>query len=90
MVFPVISEQDKNFLVVIFNNSFKEIKNNFFISSLIHQDFNVSNILVNPETFKLTGIIDFDDMDIGDVVCDLALINQDFKFYKVMLDGYKS
>jgi aminoglycoside 2''-phosphotransferase len=39
---------------------------------LIHGDFGPGNILVDPETWKITGVIDFSSAGIGDAAIDFA------------------
>jgi Ser/Thr protein kinase RdoA (MazF antagonist) len=41
-------------------------------SQVIHNDFNLSNLLVSGEPAALTGIIDFGDMIHAPLVCDVA------------------
>lgn len=43
-----------------------------FESCLVHGDFGPTNILVNPKTSEITGIIDFGEIHIGDPAEDIS------------------
>lgn len=47
------------------------------ILAFCHNDFGAEHILVDPETMRITGIIDWADAAIADPVRDLALILRD-------------
>ena len=44
--------------------------------------------MVDPESLKVTGIIDFEDLGIGDRAYDLIFINQGKSFFNNLLDNY--
>lgn len=87
-VYLIISEQSRLFLKDIFENFFSLFDKNTFIPCVTHQDFDVSNILVDPNSFRVTGIIDFEDMGIGDPAYDLVFIDQKKDFFKSLLINY--
>jgi aminoglycoside 2''-phosphotransferase len=75
------------------DNLFKKFLNdesNFkFEPALIHGDFDTSNILVNPETLELTGIIDFEETRYYDPAYDLIFISEGKEFLLELLRNYQ-
>ncbi|MEM7801682.1 MAG: aminoglycoside phosphotransferase family protein, partial [Chloroflexota bacterium] len=55
-----------------FKNAFNAIDAYPFSKTLIHSDLATNNLLVNFEAPRLTGIIDFGDLSIGDPAADFA------------------
>lgn len=89
-IFPIIVREEQVFLQELFVNYFAEFEKGTFIPSLTHQDFDMSNILIDPESYKLTGIIDFEDMGIGDPAYDLIFISQGKEIFNTILDNYSN
>lgn len=90
IVFPLISHESRVFYKTIFEEFFEVLTKTKLISCVTHQDFDLSNILIDPDTFKLTGIIDFEDMSIGDPAYDLIFISQGEEFFKTLINNYTS
>lgn len=59
-------------------------------TTLIHGDFGATNILWNPETNKITGIIDFGNSGIGDPAYDFAGVLSSYgeEFYEMCVNLY--
>jgi aminoglycoside 2''-phosphotransferase len=59
-------------------------------TTLIHGDFGSSNILWNPDTYNISGIIDFGGSGIGDPAYDFAGILSSYgeDFFNMCLDLY--
>ncbi|OHA21551.1 MAG: hypothetical protein A2849_03975 [Candidatus Taylorbacteria bacterium RIFCSPHIGHO2_01_FULL_51_15] len=56
---------------------------------LLHGDFHPGNIVVNPDTNRLNGVIDFGEVAIGDVYVDFAYqFARDKDFAKAMMEEY--
>ncbi|WP_337990581.1 aminoglycoside phosphotransferase family protein [Lysinibacillus sp. JNUCC 51] len=58
--------------------------------TLIHRDFGASNILWNPETSMISGIIDFGGSGLGDPAYDFAGILSSYgeKFFEMCINLY--
>ncbi len=58
--------------------------------TLIHGDFGASNIIWDPETCKITGIIDFGGSGLGDPAYDFAGIRSSYgeDFYNMCINLY--
>ena len=57
----------------------------------MHSDFNPKNLLVNPATGELTGLLDWEFAHAGSPVTDLGNLlrfNRDPVFVSAVLDGY--
>lgn len=87
-IFPLIDDNLQHFIEKIFTDYFTEFDKGTFSPCLTHQDFDTSNILIDPQTYKITGIIDFEDMAIGDPAYDLIFINQGKGFFETILNNY--
>jgi aminoglycoside phosphotransferase (APT) family kinase protein len=58
---------------------------------LVHSDFNPKNLLVDPATGELTGLLDWEFAHAGNPVTDLGNLlrfNRDPVFVSAVLDGY--
>ena len=61
-----------------------------FLPSLIHDDLMGSNILVDPRTKKLAGILDWSDAKVGDPAVDFAgLMSIDRRLGELALESYE-
>ncbi|NHJ84590.1 MAG: phosphotransferase [Asgard group archaeon] len=88
VVFPYINVKHRKWLIEIFDEYLNNDDNFKFNPSLVHMDFDTSNILINPINFQITGIIDFEDSQIYDPAYDLQFINQGVAFSNVLLQNY--
>jgi aminoglycoside 2''-phosphotransferase len=72
--------------------SFETFLNNeeYLTTTLIHGDFGASNILWNPKTCEISGIIDFGGSGIGDPAYDFAGILSSYgdDFFNMCIDFY--
>ncbi len=87
-IFPIIETHEKKFLQDIFASYFAEFESGSLTCCLTHQDFDMSNILIDPHTYNITGIIDFEDTSIGDPAYDLIFISQGKNFFETILNNY--
>ncbi|MFX1513836.1 MAG: phosphotransferase family protein [Promethearchaeota archaeon] len=69
---------------------FLEIDENFhFVPVVTHKDFDISNILVDPDSFEVTGVIDFEETNIYDPAADLLFFDEGQLFQNQVLKNYK-
>lgn len=88
-IFKYMSSIQKKWISDLFN-SFLNNKNNFdFKLVIVHGDFDITNILVDPKTFKLTGIVDFEESRIYDPAVDFTFFDQGNLFLKELLSSYQ-
>jgi len=89
LVYPQLRVKERKWHNSLFDN-FLEKKNNFvFLPTVTHGDFDTSNILVNPENYEITGIIDFEDASIGDPAYDLGFIDEGKLFFNAVFENYE-
>ncbi|MFX0076349.1 MAG: phosphotransferase [Candidatus Hermodarchaeota archaeon] len=79
----------KKWIANLFNTFLDEKENFNFKYTIIHGDFDISNILVDPESFKVTGIVDFEEARIYDPAADFLFFDQGDEFIQEMLSNYK-
>ena len=88
-LFPFIRIEAQNEIThsfrVFLNGKVKNLK-----TTLIHGDFGASNILWNPETSSISGIIDFGGSGLGDPAYDLAGIMSSYgeDFFNMCINLY--
>jgi aminoglycoside phosphotransferase (APT) family kinase protein len=87
-VFPELSKSEREWIDRLFHDFLDSSDNLEFEPVLQHGDFDTSNILVNPETFQVTGIIDFEETRVYDPASDFIFLSEGVVFLKSLLDAY--
>lgn len=88
-LFPYIREEAQNEIIQSFKNFLNgralDIK-----TTIIHGDFGASNILWNPKTSKISGVIDFGGSRLGDPAYDFAGILSSYgeDFFNMCINLY--
>ena len=88
-IFPKLTSEQKNWLSNVFSDFLEDNQNFKFTPCVIHGDFDTSNILVDPNSFNITGIIDFEESSIFDPAADFIFYDEGEIFLKHILDNYK-
>jgi len=88
-IFPKLNSEQKNWLDNVFSNFLDDRQNFKFTPCVIHGDFDTSNILVDPNSYNITGIIDFEESSIFDPAADFLFYDEGDKFLKQILENYK-
>ena len=68
--FLLLQPTQQKWINHLFDNFLSEKENFKFLPKLIHGDFDTSNILFNPETQRISGIVDFEETRIYDPAAD--------------------
>lgn len=71
-IFPLLGCESQSLTVATFDQFLADDANFDFKPAVIHFDFGPEHILVDPETRRLTGVIDFGDVVVGDPAADLT------------------
>ena len=75
-VFPKISIEERKWITKLYEDFLELIQVSPFIARVIHFDIMLEHIIVDPDTQKLSGIIDFTDMEIADPALDFSILHQ--------------
>lgn len=77
-VFPLLSHSERVYVEELFEEYLNNTNNFSGKPVLLHNDLSSDHILIDPQTRKLRGIIDFGDIGIGDGDYDLMYFLDDF------------
>ncbi len=88
-IFPLLTKSQKRWIAKLFTIFLDEEENFEFEPKVIHGDFDISNILYDPKTKHISGIVDFEETRIYDPAADLLFFNEGDSFLKVILKNYK-
>lgn len=78
LIYPNISVKDRDIITLLFTNYLSNPDYFQYMPRLIHNDFSVDHILFKNESNKLSGIIDFGDIAIGDPDYDFMYLLDSF------------
>ncbi|MFX0107361.1 MAG: phosphotransferase family protein [Candidatus Hodarchaeota archaeon] len=88
LVYPNLEKNEIDWTDALFHD-FLDFEENFnFEPVLIHGDFDTSNILVNTETFTITGILDFEETRVYDPATDFIFLSEGYEFLSSLLNTY--
>jgi len=88
-IFKSMNSNQKKWITNLFNSFFNEKENFNFKYTIVHGDFDTSNILVNEKTFEITGIVDFEESRIYDPAVDSLFYEEGDIFLRELLSNYK-
>jgi aminoglycoside 2''-phosphotransferase len=95
-VFPQVSEPLRKSMCNLWEGFLDTGENLEFKPVLIHGDLGVEHILVDPDSDRLMGVIDWGDARVGDPAldftgllasCSAEFVSQVLEFYAIPLDG---
>ncbi len=78
LIYPKISAKRREIITLLFTNYLHNPDRFKYTPRLIHNDFSLDHILFESESKKLSGIIDFGDMAIGDPDYDFMYLLDSF------------
>ncbi|MHA2287354.1 MAG: phosphotransferase [Promethearchaeota archaeon] len=88
-LFNSMKSTQKRWITNLFNTFLNEKENFNFKYAIIHGDFDITNILIDPKSLKITGIVDFEDSRIYDPAADFLFYDEGNDFLKEILSSYK-
>lgn len=83
-IFPLLAEEEIAWSRSLFTSFLDHPEFCQFTPTLIHGDFDTSNILIEPHSNRITAVIDFEDCQIGDPAADLLFFNEGSHFHKII------
>lgn len=90
VVYPHISVIEQEWITDLFTNYLKILSSIHFDYTLTHSDIMPEHIIVDSQTHKLVGIIDFGDVCITDPAYDFTFLNKYGRdFLNAAYDNYK-
>ncbi|MHA1121659.1 MAG: phosphotransferase family protein [Candidatus Heimdallarchaeota archaeon] len=89
IAYQYLDQEQQEWLTKIFEDYLNKNENFTFSPKVSHCDFDTSNILIDPKTKQLTGIIDFEECKIWDPAVDLLFFDEGPEFLKAVLNNYK-
>ncbi|TFF69456.1 MAG: hypothetical protein EU516_00650 [Promethearchaeota archaeon] len=88
LLFSLLNHEQKQWIIRLFTN-FLDNKVNFkFNYSIIHGDFDSSNILIDPNILNVIGVVDFEESRVYDPAADLLFYNEGDIFFQKVLKSY--
>ncbi|MFX1517876.1 MAG: phosphotransferase family protein [Promethearchaeota archaeon] len=84
----LMDTKQKKWVAQIFHEFLDESKNFDFIPCVVHGDFDTTNILVDPTSFEVTGIIDFEETGVYDPAGDFIFFDEGEFFLNHLFDNY--
>jgi aminoglycoside phosphotransferase (APT) family kinase protein len=84
-----LNNEQQKWLTNLFEEFLRNNDNFTFSPRITHNDFDTSNILIDPKKKKITGIIDFEDCRMGDPAADLLFFDEGSDFMDTLLDNYQ-
>ena len=88
-IFKSMDSTQKKWIINLFTSFLNEQENFNFKYTIIHGDFDITNIIVDPITFKLTGIVDFEESRIYDPAADFIFYDEGDIFLNEILSSYQ-
>lgn len=90
IIYPLFSKDQQEWIEHIFMEFLSNPQNFIFEPCFIHGDFDTSNILVDPISAKITGVIDFEDCRLYDPAADLLFFDEGAEFLEEIIDHYNA
>ena len=88
-IFPLLSKPEREWVYLLFSRFLDNKANFHFNPVVIHGDFDISNILIDPNTYKVTGVIDFENTRMDDPAADFLFFEEGPKFLNQIILNYK-
>ncbi len=88
-LYSQFSFAQKEWFNSLFTNFLEEPGNFRFTPRVIHGDFDTSNILVDSRSFRITGIIDFEDLGVWDPAADFLFYGEGLDFIEQLIASYQ-
>jgi aminoglycoside phosphotransferase (APT) family kinase protein len=87
-IYPRLDDSQKGWVKTLYSDYLENDENFSFEPKLVHCDFDTSNIIVDPDTFKVNGIIDFEETRVWDLAADLLFFGEGGDFIDEILESY--
>ena len=86
-IFPLLSNTQRKWITQIFTLFLEDSSNFNFTPRVVHCDFDSTNILVDS-SFRVTGIIDFEETQVYDPAVDFLFFREGEQFINQLMTNY--
>jgi aminoglycoside 2''-phosphotransferase len=87
-VYPELDEEQTAWVTSLFSDYLEDDESFAFEPRVVHGDFDTSNIIVDPDTLAVQGIIDFEETGLWDPAADLLFFSEGHDFIDRILESY--
>ncbi len=87
-VYPRLKQAQKEWVDELFTGFLGDDGNFRFAPRVAHCDLDATNVLVDPSSFRVTGVIDFEEARVWDPAADLLFYGEGLEFREELLTGY--
>jgi aminoglycoside 2''-phosphotransferase len=87
-VSPELNDNQRGWVKTLFSDYLGDDENFAFEPRVVHGDFDTSNIIVDPETLDVQGIIDFEETGLWDPAADLLFFGEGADFIDMVMEAY--
>ncbi|TRO46335.1 hypothetical protein E2P65_05915 [Candidatus Bathyarchaeota archaeon] len=87
-VSPTLDDDQRAWVTSLFTDYLGDDENFAFEPRVVHGDFDTSNIIVDPDTLKVQGIIDFEETALWDPAADLLFFGEGQNFIDMIMEAY--
>jgi hypothetical protein len=88
VVYPRLTPAQREWVEDLFTDFLGDDGNFCFAPRVAHCDFDATNVLVDPSSFRVTGVIDFEEARVWDPAADLLFYGEGPEFREELLSGY--
>ena len=83
---PLLLDEERNWIANVFESFLDHPELVYFRPTVVHGDFDTSNILINEALNSVCAVIDFEDTHIGDPAADMLFFREGPLFLKQILE----
>ena len=87
-VYPRLTQAQREWVDRLFTGFLEDDGNFRFAPRVAHCDLDATNVLVDPSSFRVTGVIDFEEAKVWDPAADLLFYGEGPEFRERLLSGY--
>ena len=87
-ILPMVNEIQKDWIRSLYTRFLSKINTFNFEPVIVHGDFDTSNILVEPDSCSLSGVIDFEETRIFDPAIDFLFFREGELFLRKIMTTY--
>ncbi|HUS77809.1 MAG TPA: phosphotransferase [Patescibacteria group bacterium] len=87
-VYSLLDPDQRDWIDALFTGFISDDDNFRFTPRVVHGDFDTSNVLVDPSSLEVTGVIDFEETGLWDPAADLLFFREGEAFIEGILSSY--